>query len=303
MDTKHKKVVEIEESSEEEHEPTESNEEVSESVDNHTITAENAPSETLIPENQISPPESDSKEKEHKSSKVKKKESIPEPEGDLEPGENETEKISDTKLVARTLLRLYTYLEKGAVFNEDKLIRDLEFNTVNQQLREQLDAAKIEVQTLLEENQALREHALQTQVESGDYIEHLESENNDLKSRLQQIDDKVKEELEKRTTKYQDIIRDLRNQLGEALKRNEVVTEVTESIAQLQERIKTLFETNSQLEQENITLRNSLGELEEKYTKLVADHEKSEAKVTELKKKDELQVMVIAGLKRQLGEH
>ena len=209
----------------------------------------------------------------------------------------------DLDLVGRTLMRLYSYLKKTEKIDEKVIIKELEFNTINQQLREKMEHAKIELQGIYEENQALREMALRSQVEFSDEKEQLEMENNALKEKLRLIDEKVKEELEKRTVKYQDIIRDLRNKLGEALKKNESIKEVSESILQMQERIKSLFDQNDTLEQQNIKLKNQLQELENAHALLKEEYEKAMSRLSELKKKDELQVMVIAGLKRQLGEH
>jgi regulator of replication initiation timing len=214
----------------------------------------------------------------------------------------ESSEKKDIELVSRTLLRLYNHLKKNQSLNEKEMIKDLELNTVNEKLRQQIETDKNELQGIYEENQALREMALQTQVEYTDQIDLLTRENNDLKDKLKKIDEKVKEELEKRAVKFQDTIRDLRNKLGEALKRNEIVTEVTEGMSQLQERIKTLFDQNEKLELENNQLRARITDLEERELTLKENFETAEKKLAELKKKDELQLMVIAGLKRQLGE-
>lgn len=204
----------------------------------------------------------------------------------------------DKDIVARTLLRLYRFLKQKEPFDEQHIIHDLEFNTPNQAIREKLEAAQIELQTIYEENQAVRETSLRTQVETGEQVDRIEEENRIMREKLEKIDEKIKEELEKRTTKYQDIIRDLRNKLGEALKRNDVVTEVTESFTQLQERIKVLFDQNAILEQENLKMKTQLSELEEEHKKLKDDYQKAQERAAELKKKYDLQAIVIAGLKR-----
>jgi hypothetical protein len=220
-------------------------------------------------------------------------------ENDPQKNDNTEENNNKTQIVARNLLRLYQYLQMDKPLEQKDLIHELEFDTPNEEYRKKIDQLDLENQSLLMENQMLRESALQTQVEYSDQIEMLENDNNEMKGKLGEIDKIVKTELEKRIKKYEEIITDLRNKLREAVEKNQKFTEVNDVIVNLQENITSLFDQNEQLLKHNETLQKQIEDAEQGLSQLQEKIFQLESKNKELAKKNELQKMVIDGYKRK----
>ena len=202
------------------------------------------------------------------------------------------------EIVSRNLLRLYHFLNEDRPFKEESLIQELEMGTPNAELRLNVENLNIELENLLQENQALRESALQTQLEYSEQIEQVEIENRTLKQKINDIDKRIAIELQTRAEKYQEIINQLRAQLKETMSKNEKITEVSGALTSMQERIAILFEQNEQFAKENEVLTTKTAELEQENKTMKEEIQKLEKKNEELRQKEKLQQMVIDGYKR-----
>jgi len=171
-------------------------------------------------------------------------------------------------------------------------------DTPNAELRQNVEKLQNELQNVVEENQALRESSLQTQLEYSDKIEQVEIENRTLKQKIQEIDKRIAIELQTRAEKYQEIINQLRVQLKETMSKNEKITEVSGALTSMQERIAILFDQNEQFAKDNEILNARTVELESENKTMKEDIQKLEKKNEELRQKEKLQQMVIDGYKR-----
>lgn len=201
-------------------------------------------------------------------------------------------------VISRNLLRLYHYLHEDRPFKEETLIQELEMGTPNAELRQNAVNLSIELENVLQENQALRESSLQTQLEYSEQIEQVEIENRTLKQKIQDIDKRIAIEMQTRAEKYQEIINQLRAQLKETMSKNEKITEVSGALVSMQERIAILFEQNEQFAKENEDLITKTTALEQDNKTMKEDLQKLEKKNDELRQKEKLQQMVIDGYKR-----
>ena len=202
-------------------------------------------------------------------------------------------------LVARHLLRLYQFIKQNDPINEQKLLEEMDKGTPNEELRLKITQLELEIESIYEENHALRQNALQTQIEAEDQIESIEFENRELKEKVQEINVFVKEELEKRAKRFEIIIEDLRARLREALEKNEKITEVNERIEYMQKQVTTFFDKNEKLTKQHNKLDQKYVNLTEKYEESQSKNQKLETKNKELHKKVELQKLVIDGYKRK----
>ncbi len=99
--------------------------------------------------------------------------------------------------------------------------------------------------------------------------------------------------------KYEEIIENLRQELKDALSKNEQVSEVSELIQNLQEQFKDMFDENDRLSKENEEFKNIITENDTLVASLKEDNAQLEKKVEELKQKEKLQNMVLEGYKRK----
>jgi hypothetical protein len=203
------------------------------------------------------------------------------------------------KLVARHLLRLYQFIKKNDPINEQKLLDEMDIGTPNEELRLKITQLELEIESIYEENHALRQNALQTQIEAEEQIESIEFENRELKDKVQEINNFVKAELEKRAKRFEVIIEDLRARLREALEKNEKITEVNERIEYMQQQVTTFFDKNEELTKQYNKLDQKFVNLSEKYEESQDKNQKLKIKNKELQKKVELQKLVIDGYKRK----
>ncbi len=202
-------------------------------------------------------------------------------------------------LVARHLLRLYQFIKQNDPINEQKLLEEMDKGTPNEELRLKITQLSLEIESIYEENHALRQNALQTQIEAEDQIESTEFENRELKEKVQEINSFVKSELEKRAKRFEIIIEDLRARLREALEKNEKITEVNERIEYMQKQVTTFFDKNENLTKQHNKLDQKYINLNEKYEESQVKNQKLETRNKELHKKVELQKLVIDGYKRK----
>ena len=227
----------------------------------------------------------------HSSKKAEKKTKI------NDAGELNTENKDD--IVARHLLRLYQFIKQNEPINEQKLLEEMDKGTPNEELRLKITQLDLEIESIYEENHALRQNALQTQIEAEDQIESIEFENRELKEKVSEINDFVKAELEKRSKRFEIIIEDLRARLRDALEKNEKITEVNERIEYMQQQVTSFFDKNEKLAKQNNKLDLKLVNLNEKFEESQLNNQKLETKNKELHKKVELQKLVIDGYKRK----
>ncbi len=226
--------------------------------------------------------------------------------------ENQTEKSngnSDTlhlqnieekaKVVSRNLLRLYQFLQMDKPIKEQILINELEFGTPNEEMRSKLMQIELELQSVYEENQALRQSALQIQIEAEDNLESLKIENENLENKAKSIDNHIKKELTEVENKYQNTIKELKKELRSSLEKNKEFSAVNDGINNLQTKLITLFNQNESLE-------NSLSDLKKEKDSIAEKLEDSLSKIKKLKKKNadlikkvDLQKLVIDGYKRK----
>ncbi|MHA1562867.1 MAG: hypothetical protein ACTSPA_12170, partial [Promethearchaeota archaeon] len=192
-------------------------------------------------------------------------------------------------LVARHLLRLYQFIKQNDPINEQKLLEEMDKGTPNEELRLKITQLDLEIESIYEENHALRQNALQTQIEAEDQIESTEFENRELKEKVQEINVFVKEK------RFEIIIEDLRARLREALEKNEKITEVNERIEYMQKQVTTFFDKNENLTKQHNKLDQKYVNLTEKYEESQSKNQKLETKNKELHKKVELQKLVIDG--------
>ena len=198
-------------------------------------------------------------------------------------------------LVARHLLRLYQFIKQNDPINEQKLLEEMDKGTPNEELRLKITQLDLEIESIYEENHALRQNALQTQIEAEDQIESTEFENRELKEKVQEINKFVKAELEKRAKRFEIIIEDLRARLRDALEKNEKITEVNERIEYMQQQVTSFFDKNEKLTKQHDKLDQKLIPGFSYRIK----NQKLESKNKELHKKVELQKLVIDGYKRK----
>ena len=202
-------------------------------------------------------------------------------------------------LVARHLLRLYQFIKQNDPINEQKLLEEMDKGTPNEELRLKITQLQLEIESIYEENHALRQNALQTQIEAEDQIESTEFENRELKEKVMEINSFVKTELEKRSKRFEIIIEDLRARLRDALEKNEKITEVNERIEYMQQKVTSFFDKNEKLTEEISELEQKYVNLSEKFEESQEINKKLETKNKELHKKVELQKLVIDGYKRK----
>lgn len=220
-----------------------------------------------------------------------------------EPNTDKLKAENRENLVARHLLRLYQFIKENDPINEQELLEEMDKGTPNEELRLKITQLELEIESIYEENHALRQNALQTQIEAEDQIESTEFENRELKEKVREINDYVKAELEKRAKRFEIIIEDLRARLREAVEKNEKITEVSERIEYMQQQVTSLFDQNEALTNLNNKLELKLGNLKEKFEDSQQNNQKLESKNKELHKKVELQKLVIDGYKRKEMKH
>ena len=206
-------------------------------------------------------------------------------------------------LVARHLLRLYQFIKENDPINEQELLEEMDKGTPNEELRLKITQLELEIESIYEENHALRQNALQTQIEAEDQIESTEFENRELKEKVKEINNFVKTELEKRAKRFEIIIADLRARLRDALEKNEKITEVNERIEYMQKQVTTFFDKNEALTKQYDELDQKYVNLTENFEESQDNNQKLEAKNKELHKKVELQKLVIDGYKRKEMKH
>ena len=216
-------------------------------------------------------------------------------------GLDSLENPSKTKIqtLARMLLRMYQYIEEGSPIEEPKLVALMDMNTPSEQLRNKMTQMELELQSVFEENHALSQNALQTQIEAEDQISAIELENLDLRLRIDQFELQLKEELEKVSDKYEDVVKSVKKELLTAVQKNEQITEVNERIKMLNEKITSLFDQNEDLTATTKSLTSSLDDRTQERDQLLKQVKKLEKKKKEFEKKVELQKMVIDGYKRK----
>jgi len=207
------------------------------------------------------------------------------------------------ELVARHLLTLYQFIKENDPINEQELLEEMDKGTPNEELRLKITQLELEIESIYEENHALRQNALQTQIEAEDQIESTEFENRELKEKVKEINTFVKAELEKRAKRFEIIIEDLRARLREALEKNEKITEVNERIEYMQKQVTSFFDKNEALTKQYNELDLKYVNLNEKCEESQENNQKLEAKNKELNKKVELQKLVIDGYKRKEMKH
>ena len=203
------------------------------------------------------------------------------------------------ELVARHLLRLYQFIKKNDPINEQKLLEEMDRGTPNEELRLVITQLELEIENIYEENHALRQQALQTQIEAEDQVESVEFENRELKEKVKEINSFVKAELEKRAKRFEIITEDLRTRLRDAIEKNEKITEVSEKIEYMQQQVTSLFDQNETLTKQNNKLDLKLVNMNEKLEESQEKNQKLKNKNKELNKKVELQKLVINGYKRK----
>jgi chromosome segregation ATPase len=203
------------------------------------------------------------------------------------------------EIAARNLLRLYQFLQMDKPISELKLIQELEMDTPNEELRNEIMQLKLEIESLHEENHALQQTALRTQVEAEEQIEAIQFQNQALKTKIKDMNEVIQEEIDKRAVEYEAIIGDLRNKLKQSIAQHEKYTEVTEGIKQLQAQVTELFDQNEALNGKNNDLKKKITQLEESAEEREQFIQGLEKKNKELEKKTELQNMVIDGYKRK----
>ncbi|MHA1794657.1 MAG: hypothetical protein ACTSUK_00970 [Promethearchaeota archaeon] len=249
-----------------------------------------------------------SKKKTSKKSSVKKKQNLPIPPAPKKASYNSEKKEriysnvnfeKKAEITARNLLRLYQFLQMDKPLNETTLIHEIELDTPNEKLREQIMQLKLEIESLHEENRALQQTALRTQVEAEEQVEAVQVQNRALKTKIKEMEQLIKEELQKRASEYEKIIDGLRNRLKQAILQTEKYTEIDEGIRHLQEQVTSLFDQNEQLQKEKTGLKNQLEDSDHQIEELQEKITSLEKKNKELEKKTELQKMVIEGYKRK----
>ncbi len=221
-------------------------------------------------------------------------------------------KENKTDFVARNLLRLYKFIRENKKFNERELMAEIDVGTPNEELRNEISALKLEIDALEEENQALRQSALQSQIQHEEQIEMRELEYNEVKNELttlqkkyknkiEEMENEVKTELKKREKKYREIINDLRKKLNNALGRSERFSEFADGFEQLQNRMLKVVKDNEYLESTLKKIQREYESLHKGNQQLQKEYDRLETKHSELKKKVDLQKNVIDGYKRKYG--
>ncbi|MCF2140209.1 MAG: hypothetical protein K9W44_09175 [Candidatus Lokiarchaeota archaeon] len=203
------------------------------------------------------------------------------------------------EITARNLLRLYQFLLMNKPLNETTLIHEIELDTPNEALREEIMQLKLEIESMKEENQALQQNALRTQVEAEEQIEAVIVQNNNLKNQIEEMEKQFKQKFEKQSIEYEKIIEQLRSKLEQVIAQNEKYSEIDKGIQQLQQEITNLFAQKEELLKENKNLNNTLKNKENQVIQLEELQKSMEKKIKELEKKIELQNMVIEGYKRK----
>ncbi|MHA1674747.1 MAG: hypothetical protein ACTSYI_14095 [Promethearchaeota archaeon] len=203
------------------------------------------------------------------------------------------------EIAARNLLRLYQFLQMNKPITELTLLQELELDTPSEILRQEILQVRLDIESVHEENHALQQTALRTQVEAEEQVEAVTNINLDLKKKIKEMNDVIQKELEKRGNDFELVIGELRKKLKQSISQNEKYTEVTEGIKQLQNQVTTLFDQNEELLNEKNSLNKTIDQLKkeaEERDELIKAMEKKSA---ELLKKTELQKMVIDGYKRK----
>lgn len=204
-----------------------------------------------------------------------------------------------TEIAARNLLRIYQFLQMDKPLTEETLIKEIELDTPNEELRETIMQLKLEIESLHEENHALQQTALRTQVEAEEQVEAVGFQNEELKQKIKEMDSIIQNELERRANEYEQIIAEIRKKLKESIAQNEKYTEVNEGIKQLQKQVSNLFEQNDELLNKNTELKKTIDKMKQEYEEREEFVRSLEKKTAELQKKTELQAMVIKGYKRK----
>ncbi|MHA2001378.1 MAG: hypothetical protein ACTSVU_04720 [Promethearchaeota archaeon] len=202
-------------------------------------------------------------------------------------------------IVARNLLRIYNFMNNGAQFKEEKLIEELELNTPNQKLRERINQVELELKSIFEENSALHQNALQSQIEFEDKYNAQIIENQELQIKLTKVNETVKDELAKVAKKYETVISELKTELKKAKKQNEHFLEVNEAIEMLQKKLNILGDENDDMAKGKRELQNQLDLFSKEIESLKNQVMQETKKNKELQKKTDLQKIVIDGYKRK----
>lgn len=231
-----------------------------------------------------------------KSSHSKKSRPISDLKAKLPDKEKKKEKF---KTISRNLLRLYNFIEFDHPIEQEDILKELDMNTPNEKLRNKIEELKIELEAVYEENQALRQNALQSQIEYEDQISSHKIMIEDLKAQSEQVDLEIQDKMEKLTEKYEKRITKLEHDLEESVLQNQKITKVNEAVQMLQQKAKSLFTDNDRLEKENRNLTSKIQDNEDSLAKLENQLIDITKKRDELEKKIELQAMVIDGYKRK----
>ncbi len=208
----------------------------------------------------------------------------------------ENDKIT---IIQRNLLRLYQFIAEEKPIAQAELLAELDMDTPNEELRNEIQQLNLEMEALYEENHALRQSALQNQIEGEEQRSAYQIEIDDLQLQLEQIDIEVKEKTKRLTEKYEKRIDQLERELEEAIIQNQKFTKVNEAVQMLQEKAKSLFASNDRLEKVNRNLTTEIEENEQTTRKLQKEFDDLSKKTQALEKKVELQKMVIDGYKRK----
>ncbi len=203
------------------------------------------------------------------------------------------------EIAARNLLRLYQFLQMNKPISELTLLQELELDTPSEELRQEILQVRLDIESVHEENHALQQVALRTQVEAEEQVEAVTNVNQDLKNKIKEMNDVIQQELEKRGNEFELVIGELRKKLKQSISQNEKYTEVTEGIKQLQNQVTSLFDQNEVLLNDKKSLNKTIDQLTKEAEERDEFIKTLEKKSAELLKKTELQTMVIDGYKRK----
>ena len=89
------------------------------------------------------------------------------------------------EVVARNLLRLYQYIQKDKPITQEDILKDLEIDTPNEALQNEITQLKLEIEGTREENLAFRQNSLQNQVEIEENIDTYEFQLGEMHSKFE----------------------------------------------------------------------------------------------------------------------
>ena len=204
----------------------------------------------------MSPPPKKSAKKSSKAKETQK--SKPKIKSNEDKKEKSTSSSEKIEIISRNLLRLYQFLSEDHPIKQEDLLNELELDTPNEQLRNQISNSKLELESVYEENQALRENALQNQIEFDDYVSTFQLENKELQETIKNSDKNHQEKTQIIIEEYEEKISNLRADLNQAVERNQKITEVNEAIEMLQEKAKELFRKKESLIKKNRSLNKQI---------------------------------------------